>query len=513
MTTGPRDWVPPRVGTPRDPDCDTYGDQVAEVATRLGTPLMPWQRHVMDVAYEIDPATGRLRYDEVVLTVPRQAGKTTGVRAKKIWRCTVASHRLGPQVAMYTAQTRGAARRKLERDFIESLRSAQDRGSFMEIANPKARPTKSTRQWKASLNNGQEHILFGRGNYLQIDAPNREAGHGDTIDDATIDEAFAHQTDAVEQAVSPAMATRKDRQLWVVSTAGDEKSFYFWPKVRDGRRMIEAGHTSNVAYFEWSLPPEADIDDEDAWWEYMPALGRTIDPEFIRRELAKARRRADDGGEDLFRRAYCNQWVRIPILGELDRAHVIDLDVWADRAAPDAAHAGDIAFGVDVSPDGTSTAITASGRCVDGRVLSEVIAYDAGTFWLEQRLAELVQRHAPVAVGYDAGGPARVFAPEIARAAGQVPLVKLSGREWSAACEGYVLAIVENRACHLDQDWLNAAVEGAGKKLRGDGWLWDRLTAMSDIAPLASATASHRSIEAYVPDGPPSAFISLVLGG
>jgi phage terminase large subunit-like protein len=500
MTTGPRDWVPPRIGTPRDPDCETYGGQVAEVADRLGTTLMPWQQHVMDVAYEIDPSTGRLRYDEVVLTIMRQSGKTTAVRAKKVWRCTVASHRLGPQVAMYTAQTRAAARKKLERDFIESLRAAQDRGSFLEIRNPKARPTKSTRQWKASLNNGQEHLLFGRGNYLQIDAPNREAGHGDTIDDATIDEAFAHQNDDVEQAAVPAMATRKDRQLWVVSTAGDEKSYYFWPKIRDGRRAVEAGTASNVAFFEWSLPPEADIDDEDAWWEFMPALGRTIDVEFIRRELAKARRRVDENGEDLFRRAYCNQWVRIPILGDLERTQIIDPATWRERHAPDARHVGDIALGVDVSSDGDTTALTVSGRCADGRVLDEVIHFDPGTFWLEQRLSELVQRYAPVAVAYDAGGPARVMAPEIARAAGDTPLVKLTGREWSAACEGYVLAVNENRACHLDQDWLNGAVEGAGKKLRGDGWLWDRLTAMSDIAPLAAVTASHRAIEAHVPD-------------
>ena len=84
MTTGPRDWVPPRLGTPRTPDCETYGDQIADVAHRLGTPLMPWQRHVVDVAYEVDPDTGRLRYDEVILTIMRQSGKTTLVRGKKI---------------------------------------------------------------------------------------------------------------------------------------------------------------------------------------------------------------------------------------------------------------------------------------------------------------------------------------------------------------------------------------------------------------------------------------------
>lgn len=506
MTTGPRDWVPPRIGTPRDPDCETYGPQVAEVAARLGTPFMPHQQYVMDVGLEVDPDTGRLKYDEVVWTIMRQSGKTTGVRAKKVWRCTVASHRLGPQVAMYTAQTRGAARKKLERDFIEALRAAEERGSFLEIRNPKARPSKSTRQWKPSLNNGQEHLLFGRGNYLQIDAPNREAGHGDTIDDATIDEAFAHQTDAVEQAVVPAMATRADHQLWVVSTAGDEKSFYFWPKIRDGRRAVESGERSNVAYFEWSLPPEADLDDEAAWWEYMPALGRTIDVEFIRRELAKARRRVDENGEDLFRRAYCNQWVRIPVLGDGERPRVIAQADWDDDDVrrPKSQIVDALAIGVDVAPDGVSASIATAGRNQWGQVHVEVVQFDPGTFWLEQRLAELVLRHQPVAVAYDAGGPSRVFAPEIARASAGTSVVRLSGRDWSAACEGFALAIEEKRACHLGQTWLDSSLDGASKKLRGDGWLWDRLTALSDISPLCAVTAAHRAIEQHVPEPPKS---------
>src|SRR5689334_10794972 len=67
---------PPRWGTPRRPDRATLGPRAAEVATLLGTPLMPWQRHVLDVALEVDPETGRLAYQEVDLTVPRQSGKT-----------------------------------------------------------------------------------------------------------------------------------------------------------------------------------------------------------------------------------------------------------------------------------------------------------------------------------------------------------------------------------------------------------------------------------------------------
>jgi hypothetical protein len=40
-----------------------------------GTPLMPWQRYVADVALEIDPETGLLAYRGVDVTVPRQSGR------------------------------------------------------------------------------------------------------------------------------------------------------------------------------------------------------------------------------------------------------------------------------------------------------------------------------------------------------------------------------------------------------------------------------------------------------
>ena len=493
-----REFVPPRIGTPRT-DARTLGPQIGDVSARLGTPFMPHQQHVMDVAYELND-DGRLKYDEIRWTIMRQSGKTTGVRAKSIWRCTTGQTRFGDQqISLYLAQTRGASRRKLERDFTPGLRRAAAHGSFTEIKNPKARPMTPT-EFKPSMNNGQEHILFGPASYLQIDAPNREAGHGDTIDDATIDEAFAHQSDAVEQSVEGATVTRTNSQLWIVSTAGDEKSFYLWPKVRDGRKLVESGEASNICYFEWSLPPEADIGDEEAWWEFMPALGRTIDVETIRRKLEKARRTTDEDGEDVFRRTMCNQWVRTPIMSDDDKPRVIDADEWQIRAAPSAKHVGELALSVDMSPVHRTVYLTIAGLAADGRVLVEVVHEQTVSSGIETFIDQAVERYSPVAVAWDNGGPTRQIGPSIERAVdGRCELVRYSGGEWSAACGSFYSAFKENRLCHLNQDWLTFAVEGADKKHRGEGWVWDRLTAEADIAPLCGATAAHRAIESYKP--------------
>ena len=73
--------VPMRGGTARNLERRTDGAIVARFAELLGTPLLPWQRLVADVAGEIDPDTGTYFYDTVILSTPRQCGKSTLVDA------------------------------------------------------------------------------------------------------------------------------------------------------------------------------------------------------------------------------------------------------------------------------------------------------------------------------------------------------------------------------------------------------------------------------------------------
>jgi phage terminase large subunit-like protein len=187
------------------------------------------------------------------------------------------ARQLGPQRSTYTAQKRLNARKKLERDFAELLRGSR---SFREITNAKARPTEGHRV-ALSLNNGSEHIQFGTGSFLQIDTPSRTGGHGDTLDDGTIDEAFAHEDDTVEAGMRPAMATRRNAQLWVISTAGDGRSKYLYRKVLAGRRL-GVGRARQRLLRRVLRPEDADPGDPATWWGCMPALGITITEDFIR---------------------------------------------------------------------------------------------------------------------------------------------------------------------------------------------------------------------------------------
>lgn len=282
---------PPRFGTRRNPDRPTLGPAVGKVARLLGKPFMPWQQDAADVILEIDPVTALLAYDEYVLTVPRQSGKSTFVEAKATHRCTATGFFGARQHIVYTAQTRKKALEKWEEDFLPDLQAS----SYFK------------NRFKANKPPGNEHFRFTNGSRWGLEAATETAGHGSTLDEAYLDESFAHKDWRLEQALGPAMITRKNKQMGIISTAGWlDGSPYLEAKVAVGRAAVEEGLQSGTAYFEWAADPGADPGDEATWWSCMPALGHTITVEAIRGEYRKA---LAQGKLNEFRRAYLNQWV------------------------------------------------------------------------------------------------------------------------------------------------------------------------------------------------------------
>ncbi|HEY3484324.1 MAG TPA: hypothetical protein VGK49_03020, partial [Ilumatobacteraceae bacterium] len=203
-----------------------------------------------------------------------------------------------------------------------------------------------------------------------------------------------------------------------------------------------------------------------------------------------------------FRQEYANQWVRVPPLTTGPREHVIAPELWAARAVPEhTAIVGDVALAVDVSPAGRTAAIAVAGRGADGVPIVDVLSFAADTFWVEPRVADHRDTWGPRMIGYGPGS-AEAMAPEIGRAAGVVPVKKVPPGDYSAACEAFVLAVKEDRVRHLDQAWLNSAVDGATKKASGARWVWDRETALSDISPLVACTVALRLLETLEPVEP-----------
>jgi hypothetical protein len=463
----------PRWASPRSPDRQTLGPRVAEVAALLGTPLMAWQAQVADVALELDPETGLLAYREVILTVPRQSGKTTLLLGVMTHRALGFGQR---QRILYTAQTRNDARKKWEDEHVAVLEQSPLRAMF-----------------RVRRSNGAEAIRWNNGSMHGVTSSTEKAGHGETLDLGVIDEAFAHEDDRLEQALKPTMVTRPQPQLWIVSTAGTLKSTYLREKVEAGRLAVEAGITSGVAYFEWSAPPEVDPADERARYRYMPALGQTVRPEGIAADFQTMKL-------DEYRRAYMNQWPsETP-----DEWQVVGRVAWSALADRSSEVEGPVAFAVDVNPDRTWAAIGAAGKRADGLLHVEMIQRERGTAWVVPRLAELAEQWKPCALVIAPSGPANSLIPD-AEAAG-LEILKPSVPDIAGACGAFYDATGANpdqpaTLRHLGQPELTSALAGALKRDLGERWLWARKGVMVDLTPLIAVTlaAWGHAMRAHLP--------------
>jgi hypothetical protein len=413
----------------------------------------------MDVAGELLP-DGRPAFREIRVTVPRQQGKTGGLLLPVMAHRALAYGR--PQRILYTAQDRNHAREKWSEQ-VDQL----DRSPLRRL-------------YTVRRSNGSERIRWRTGSQHGITAGGETSGHGFTLDLGVIDEAWAQIDDRLVQSFRPAMVTRADAQLWIVSTAGTDDSVFLRERVDDGRARVEAGERSDVAYFEWSAPDDADDADPATWRAAMPALGILIDEQTIASDRAAMDR-------DEFARAYLNRWTA----GGLP---VFDLADWI-RCRDDRSQAVDRpAFAIDIAPDRSHGSIAVAGGRRDGRIHVELVERRSGTDWIVGRIAELVERHRPVAVALDPGSPAGSLVTDLSTLRRVPPLVLIGGRAYAQSCGELFDDVRSGRLAHLGQPPLDDAVAGARKRQLGDAWVWSRsASTTSDPAPLIAATLARHA--------------------
>jgi hypothetical protein len=448
--------------TPRDLSAPTTGRQVAQLASALGTPLLPWQRLTADLAGEIDVRTGRMRYGLVVLSVPRQAGKTTLLRALGVHAALQKDGR-----AWYTAQTRNDARD----NWMEAVNLVQ-RSLLAEAVSVR-------------LTNGSEALTVpATGGFFRVFAPLPDALHGKQGDRIFVDEiwSFSRERGAeLTQAIVPTMATRQAPQQWLVSTAGTDESTWLKDVVARGREG-----DPGVAFIDYGLDDDADPLDVDAVCAAHPAYGHTITREAIEAASSPSVMSAEE-----FARAYGNRWTSAV-------SRIIDRLKWhslvagtTDTIAPASA----VSLGVDLAPDRSYATIVSCGYSLFGRAIVEVVEHREGVGWVEERLRDLVTKHQPIAVVVDPVGPsaalkeALVTAEENSEVSAR--LVLTGPRDLTAATLRVFDAIHEpalpSKLGIRAHAALDAAADSVGKRALSGGWTWNR-AGSHPISPLIAAT-------------------------
>ena len=409
------------------------------------------------VGGELDPDTGFPVYREVVITVPRQSGKTTLVLSWEVQRAIGwGTH----QRIVYSAQTGNDARRKLIEDQVPILK-----------------PHLGTFGIKRILQGmGNEAVEFNNGSRIVLLASSQESGHGKTVDLGIEDELFADFDERRDQALVPAMATKPAAQIITPSTMGTDESVALNRKVERGRKAVEAGVRDGIAYFEWSAQETDDPDDPDTWWRCHPALGHTISEGVIRHARATL-------SDSEFRRAFLN------IKDGRQGDPVIDPADWLACQGDGSVITSRKIIAFDVSPDRQFSTIAVAGASSLGEFTHiEVIDNGKGTGWVVPRLVEL-RRHDPLAILCDQSSPAAALISECE--VHGLKVTPTTTREHIDACGSFFDDVKARGIVHLGQASLNAAVNGADRREVTDAWLWSRKRSSVDISPLVACTLAR----------------------
>ena len=462
----------PLYATERNPGRETLGGRVANVSAKMGKPFMPWQRQLADIAREIDPATGGPWYTEVVGVMVRQVGKTTFVRAELTDTCIFVPR----ATVRYTAQNRIMALERLEHDFYDPLH-ASPLDAFLDqnIGSRKAgKPGFSKKT-------GHEYIGFANGSRWRIDSVKSSSGHGPTLNKGAIDEAFAHGDASVEQAMTPAMVTMADAQLYVLSAAGDDTSGYLRGKVDAGRARVQLEATkplcerrSRTAYIEYSAPLDSDREDPATWWGCSPALGYTIREEKIAAALDSMASEPEQ-----FDRAYLGWWAQ-----RKAPEPVVPTMAWNEcfLAEADVDWQGTPLWAVDVAPDRDWSTIGFAAKHPGARVWLEQVAHEQGTSWVVQHLVKLRGMLGGDVVALDGSGAAASLEPDL-EAAGFI-VRRLSLRDKVDACGAFYDDVLSHLVRHGGDPVLDSALSSAVKRATGDAWTFWRGKSLADITAL-----------------------------
>jgi hypothetical protein len=468
--TQPRAWT-----TQRDHQYRTYGGHYAATAAALGQPFMPWQRYTADVAGEVD-GNGIFRYSIVLVTVPRQSGKTTTDQSIGTTKCLSGPNRR----VWYTAQTGQDATEK-----------------FLEMADTFEGSTLLKPSAKVRRSNGSAALTFVNGSRYRPHPPTPNSLHGKQSDHNTIDEAWAFtakQGADLRQAITPTTTTRRMKtgqrpQLFIYSTEGTIESTYLNPLLEEAR----AG-SPDIALLDWGIGPDDDPTDLEAIARHHPAYGHLLTMETLQDAAAVFK---DSPGE--FARAYGN--VRTGATERLIPAGPFLAAAWQDDMP-----AGRPVIGAAAGIDGVDVTITVSIRVHPELVVTAVVrdGHHDGTHWALGRLKDLQGEHgAPIVI--DRRGPSAALADAAERAG--LTLLPIDTAGVATAHANMYAGITHPEAPtwrYRPHFAFDGAAELATRRYFTDGaWVLGRRASVGSISALEAAALSswgvdHLPVEAGV---------------
>lgn len=469
---------------------ESYARAAMGLMELVGKPLAPWQQHVLTHACGTR-GDGKFAAFEVCVLASRQNGKNVCIEARELLSLFV----LPDKQIIHSAHQFGTARKSF-RELELLIRNTPALFKKVDGWRPGLHPRAKVRGIRT--NGAEMSITLGDGSRIEYKARAGGQGRGFTGDLVVLDEAFDLDAEDVADML-PTMAARSmegSPQVWYTSSAGKPNS----ATLHDLRARGLSGDAGRLAYFEWSAVEGSASDDVDAWYQANPMLGIYISEEYVADELDSMR--ADSENADVAAEQFRRE--RLGLYPALGTGDAIPSDAWARCLDVDSEPGGQVFMALDVPPARDVATIAVVSERPDGRVHVEV----ADQVYMDlaaARMKAIIDKWAPRAVVIDAGGAAASVVEQL-RAMG-VRTRSLSLNDYAKASGEVFDAIQSGDLAHMGQDALDAAVEAADTKVRGQSlWTWVRSKhATASISPLVAVTHAwygyRRKNRPAVPDG------------
>jgi phage terminase large subunit-like protein len=443
----------PRLHTKYADDLPSRGQELIDLAIKLGEPLMPWQELVAIESMRVKDDE-RWAFSQIGVLVARQQGKSHLMRLRILWGLLN-----GEKLQILSAH-----KLAVSLEHFNQLVDLIEQHDWLMAQMKKIRRT-----------NGQEEIQFLNNARFKVVA-NNAAGRG--YAGATtifLDELREHRDYSAWSAITKTQLAAKNPQLFAFSNAGDATSMVL-NELRDRGLATIQGVKDSLLWLEWSAPPNCKITIEDAAWA-NPAMGRTVHVDNIKATFNEP--------EAVIRTEIFCLWVDT-------LQSPWSPNAWNQCADPDLVVEPNnrqtyLAF--DVTPRRNQASLVAS-QIIDGKIaLGLVQTFDSDTalddLTIANAVADWARAYDVTEIAYSKN-TGQAVAARLASAG--IMTTAIDGRAFAMACDQMLSAMEHHRLIHKDEVTFNKHVSACARiPFAEGGWLIGRRASNANVTGAVAA--------------------------
>jgi phage terminase large subunit-like protein len=423
--------------------------EVSDLADKIGLPLIPWQRWVLDDLLAVNDADGWRKKTALVL-VARQNGKT------HLARMLILSHLFlwGSKNVLGMSSNRNMAL-----DTFRQVAYTIEDNQFLKD---------QVRQIR--LANGQESITLLNGARYEIAAATRDAPRGKTADFLYIDE-LREWTQESFTAALPVTRARPNAMTLMTSNAGDG----FSTVLNDLRERCLSYPPENLGFYEYSAPQHSKITDRKAWAMANPALGHLITEQTLEESVST---NSIEATKTEMLCMWVDSTVSPWVYGSIEQCSDSTLEI---PVGPQTIMAFDIA------------PTRRSGALVMGQVKNGKIAVGLAQLWhsdiaideikMASDINEWARKYHPSTICYDKYAT-QTIATRLEQSGWR--LQDVSGQAFYQACSDLADGLANSRVVHSGQAELVQHLNNCAAKTNDAGWRIIRRKSAGDVTAAIS---------------------------